>query len=84
MNSKKSDLDGFVKSSNSRRANFAIMRRTYRTLNDYEMQHNAEVGLFTKPSLFIKRCKNPKNSASDINPISRTLSLRLMNFSYKQ
>jgi len=26
------------------------MRRTYRTLNDYEMQHNAEVGLFTGPS----------------------------------
>jgi hypothetical protein len=26
------------------------MRRTYRTLNDCEMQHNAEVGLFTKPS----------------------------------
>jgi uncharacterized membrane protein len=26
------------------------MRRTFRTLNDYEMQHNAEVGLFTKPS----------------------------------
>jgi hypothetical protein len=26
------------------------MRRTYRTLNDYEMQHNAEVGLFTRPS----------------------------------
>ena len=48
---KKSDLDGFVKSSNSRRANFVIMRRTFRTLNDYEMQHNAEVGLFTKPSL---------------------------------
>ena len=23
-----------------------------RTLNDYEMQHNAEVGLFTKPSIF--------------------------------
>ncbi|OQY09897.1 MAG: hypothetical protein B6I30_09185 [Desulfobacteraceae bacterium 4572_187] len=34
----------------SRRANFVIMRRTYRTLNDCEMQHNAEVGLFTKPS----------------------------------
>ncbi|MBW1727960.1 MAG: hypothetical protein JRJ62_10355 [Deltaproteobacteria bacterium] len=32
------------------RANFVIMRRTYRTLNDCEMQHNAEVGLFTKPS----------------------------------
>jgi len=26
------------------------VRRTYRTLNDCEMQHNAEVGLFTKPS----------------------------------
>ncbi len=47
---KKSDSDGFVKSSNSRRANFGIMRRTDRTLNDYEMQHNAEVALFTKPS----------------------------------
>jgi len=47
---KKSDLDGFVKSSNSRRVNFVIMKRTCRTLNDYEMQHNAEVGLFTKPS----------------------------------
>ena len=47
---KKSDLDGFVKSSNLRRASFVIMRRTFRTLNDYEMQHNAEVGLFTRPS----------------------------------
>ena len=28
------------------------MRRTYRTLNDCEMQHNAEVGLFTRPSIF--------------------------------
>jgi len=46
----KSDLDGFAKSSNSRRAIFVIMRRTCRTLNDYEMQHNAEVGLFTEPS----------------------------------
>ena len=45
------DLDGFVKSSNSRRANFVIMRGTFRTLNDYEMQHNAEVGLFTRPSI---------------------------------
>jgi len=27
------------------------MRRTFRTLNDCEMQHNAEVGLFTKPSI---------------------------------
>jgi len=47
------DLDGFVKSSNSRRANFVIMRRSCRTLNDYEMQHNAEVGFFTKPSKLI-------------------------------
>ena len=50
---KKSDLDGLVKSSNSRRASFVIVRRTFRTLNDYEMQHNAEVGLFTKPSIFL-------------------------------
>ncbi|MBT8372489.1 MAG: hypothetical protein KJO34_16095, partial [Deltaproteobacteria bacterium] len=42
--------DGFEKSSNSRRTNFAIMKRTYRTLNGCEMQYNAEVGLFTKPS----------------------------------
>ena len=28
------------------------MKRTYRTLNDYEMQHNAEVGLYTGPSIF--------------------------------
>jgi len=47
---KKSDLDGFVIGSNSRRANFVIMRRTDRTLNDYEMQHNAEVGPITEPS----------------------------------
>jgi len=26
------------------------MRRTHRTLNDCEMQHNAEVGFFTRPS----------------------------------
>ena len=52
---KKSELDGFVKSSNSRRVSFVIMRRTYGTLNDYEMQHNAEVGLFTGPSKLI--CK---------------------------
>jgi hypothetical protein len=44
------NLDGFVKSSNSRHANFAVMRRTCCTLNDGDMQQNAEVGLFTKPS----------------------------------
>ncbi len=40
--------DGFVK--NSRHAGFVIMRRTYRTLNDCGIQHNAEVGLFMRPS----------------------------------
>jgi hypothetical protein len=30
------------------------MRRTFRTLNDCEMQHNAKVGLFTRPSIFIE------------------------------
>ena len=29
------------------------MRRTFRTSNDYEMQRNAEVGVFTKPSIFM-------------------------------
>jgi hypothetical protein len=48
---KKDQIDGFVKSSNSRHANFGVMRRTVRTLNDCKMQHNAEVGLFTKSSL---------------------------------
>jgi len=32
------------------------MRRTYRTLNDCGMQHNAEVGLFTKPSNLCNMC----------------------------
>jgi len=50
MKPKNSDLDGFVKSSNSRRTNFVIMWRTNGTLNDYEMQHNEEVGLFTRSS----------------------------------
>ncbi len=48
--------DGLVKSSNSRRANFVIMKRTYSTLNDCEMQHNAEVGLFTRPSFYCYLC----------------------------
>jgi hypothetical protein len=41
----------FVKSSNSRRANFAIMGRTNGILNDCEMQLNEEVGLFARPSI---------------------------------
>jgi len=35
------------------------MRRTYRTLNDCEMQHNAEVGLFTKPSILYENFPYP-------------------------
>ena len=77
---KKSDLDGFVKSSNSRRANFVIMRRTFRTLNDCEMQHNAEVGLFTKPSSFSRfsrdtprRYAAPKSNASLLQNHIKTL-----------
>jgi hypothetical protein len=45
------NVNGSGKSSNSRRANFEIMRRTNCTLNDCEMQRNAEVGLFTEPFL---------------------------------
>ena len=48
-------LDGLVTGSNSRRANFVVMRRTDGTLNDYEMQHNAEVGFFTRPSNLVKK-----------------------------
>jgi hypothetical protein len=43
-------MNGFEKSSNSRRVNFVIMRRTVRTLNVCEMKHNAEVGIFAKSS----------------------------------
>ena len=41
------------------------MRRTYRTLNDYKMQHNAEVGLFTRPSILA--CKKWQ-ARRDSNP----------------
>lgn len=34
------------------RANFVIITRIYLALNGCEMQHNAEVGLFTRPSRF--------------------------------
>ena len=47
-------IDGVVKSSNSRHANFVIMRRTDWSLNHCEMQHNADVGISTKPSLYHK------------------------------
>jgi hypothetical protein len=51
-------FDGFVKSSKSMRVNFPIKRSTCRTLNDFEMQHNQGVGLFTKPSFFTKKRAN--------------------------
>ena len=41
------------------------MRCTYRTLNDYEMQHNAEVGLFTRPSSLM----NIRRNYAEINGI---------------
>jgi len=47
------NLDGFVKSSNSRRARFEIMRRTYCTLIDSKLKHNTAFGRFTKSSLEI-------------------------------
>ena len=45
-------LYDLVKSSNSRRANFAIMRSTYRSLNDCEMQRNAVDGDFLRRHQF--------------------------------
>ena len=35
------------------------MRRTYCTLNDGQMQHNAEIGIFTKPSVDVLGAKGP-------------------------
>ena len=34
------------------------MLGTYRRLNGYEIQHNAEVGLFTRPSIIMKGYKD--------------------------
>ena len=61
---KKIDLDGFEKKSNSRRANFVIMRRTKSTLNDCKMKHNTEVGIFMKPSLLnsLKCCRTVRHT----------------------
>jgi len=43
--------DGKVKSSSSRRREFRGMRRTYVRRSEHEMKRNAEIGLFTKPSI---------------------------------
>ena len=44
------------------------MRRTFRTLNNYEMQHNAEVGLFTRPSKMIPMKLNLAMSFKRMKP----------------
>jgi len=48
---KKSTRDGKVKSSKSRRRKSWGMRHTYRTPQWRGMQRNADIGLFTKPSI---------------------------------
>jgi len=55
------------------------MRRTFRTLNDYEMQHNAEVGLLTRPST-LQLLKNV--TASTMNNHSRLSILRTLNLKW--
>jgi hypothetical protein len=45
--------DGFEKSSSSRRANLSGVRRTLVRRSDFEMQRNAEIGLFAEPSKLI-------------------------------
>ena len=59
------------------------MRRTYYTLNDYEMQYNTEVGLFTRPSslalkviqsLKIPKSQNPSDfSLADVAQVVEQL-----------
>jgi hypothetical protein len=59
------------------RANFAIMRSIYRTLNDCDMQHNAEVGLFTKPSRFPIQSFNDIHISQEIKTYTGYLTLML-------
>ena len=59
------------------------MRRTYCTLNDYEMQYNTEVGLFSRPSslalkviqsLKIPKSQNPSDfSLADVAQVVEQL-----------
>jgi hypothetical protein len=49
------------------------MRSTYRTLNDYEMQRNAGVGLFTRSSKLLKLCVfgiKAKGFAENVNQLA--------------
>ena len=43
--------DGKVKSSSSRRREFRGMRRTDVRRSEHQIKRNAEIGLFTKPSI---------------------------------
>ncbi len=48
---KSQNLDGKVKNSSSRRREFRRTRCTYVHRSEHEMKRNAEIGLFTKPSI---------------------------------
>jgi DNA-directed RNA polymerase subunit RPC12/RpoP len=48
---KSKNPDGFEKSAKLRRANLSGVRRTYLRRSDFEMQRNAEIGLFAEPSI---------------------------------
>jgi hypothetical protein len=47
---KSQNPDGFEKSAKLRRANLSGVRCTYLRRSDFEMQRNAEIGLFAEPS----------------------------------
>jgi len=53
------------------------MRRTYRTLNDYEIQRNAEVGLFTRPSRLFHSTAISSHRSIKPNPERFTLLNRV-------
>ena len=55
------------------------MRRTFRTLNDCEMQHNAEVGLYTRPSVLtvIIRIYYYVNESITVHPIMNFFILQV-------
>ena len=52
------------------------MRRTYRTLNDYEMQHNEEVGLLTRPSTVYSESLSYRHTMEERRQLER-FDLRL-------
>jgi hypothetical protein len=52
---KSQNPDSFVKRSSSRCANLSGVGRTYLRRSDFEMQRNAEIGLFTEMSNFRER-----------------------------